>query len=130
MLEELKQGMLPEEIMRRADSGLPKLWVAHRTLTLRRDHPEWFGGDAVYEPLGVTGSKASGAVGFLRAGRVAVVVPRWNLKRGESWAGTTIDIPRGEWRSLLTEEPIEGGRLRLQALLARFPVALLERISE
>ena len=111
--------------MRRADSGLPKLWVAHRALTLRREHPEWFGADGAYEPLPASGAKAANAVGFVRAGRVAVVVPRWSIRRGESWAGTTIDIPGGLWRNLLTGDSIEGLRLRMQTLLQRFPVALL-----
>jgi len=125
MLNELKQGLPAEEIMRRADSGLPKLWVAHRALTLRREHPEWFGADGAYEPLPANGAKAANAVGFVRAGRVAVVVPRWSIRRGESWAGTTIDIPGGLWRNLLTGDSIEGLRLRMQTLLQRFPVALL-----
>jgi (1->4)-alpha-D-glucan 1-alpha-D-glucosylmutase len=125
LLHELKEGLRAEEIMRRADSGLPKLWVAHRALTLRREHPEWFGAEAAYEPLRANGAKAAHAVGIVRAGRVAVVVPRWNIRRGDSWAGTTIDIPGGTWRNLLTADSVEGGRLRMQTLLQRFPVALL-----
>jgi (1->4)-alpha-D-glucan 1-alpha-D-glucosylmutase len=69
-------------------------------------------------------------LGFLRAGQVAVVVPRWNLKRGESWAGTTIDIPGGTWRNLLTDDVLPGGRVRIQSLLNRFPVALIQKLSE
>jgi (1->4)-alpha-D-glucan 1-alpha-D-glucosylmutase len=130
LLNELKQGMAPEEIMRRAESGLPKLWVAHRALTLRSDHPEWFSAEASYEPLAANGIKAAHVVGFARAGCAAVVVPRWNLKRGDSWAGSTIDIPDGSWRNLLTGDLLRGGRLRVQSLLTRFPVALLEKISE
>jgi (1->4)-alpha-D-glucan 1-alpha-D-glucosylmutase len=130
MLETLKQGLTPEEVMRLADAGMPKLWVAHRALTLRREHPEWFGADAAYERLSANGSKSAHAIGFVRGERVAVVIPRWNLKRGESWAGTTIDIPRGAWRNLLTNDSLAGGRVRIQSLLQRFPVALLERVSE
>jgi maltooligosyltrehalose synthase len=58
------------------------------------------------------------------------VVPRCGIKRGESWAGTTIDIPAGTWRNLLAGEDVAGGRLRLQPLLQRFPVALLEKSAE
>jgi len=130
MLNELKEGMQPEKIVSRTDSGLPKLWVAHRALTLRRDHPEWFGSGAAYEPLLATGFKSAHVVGFLRAGSVAVVVPRWSIKRGDGWAGSTIDIPSGTWRNLLTDDLLQGGHLRIQSLLHRFPVALLERISE
>ena len=130
MLKELRDGVSPEEMMRRADSGLPKLWVVHRALTLRREYPECFGAEAAYEPLGANGPKSAHVVGFVRGGRVAVVVPRWNLKRGESWAGTTIDLSGGVWRNLLAGDSVEGGRVRIQGLLQRFPVALLEKISE
>jgi (1->4)-alpha-D-glucan 1-alpha-D-glucosylmutase len=130
LLNELKHGMAPEEIMRRAESGLPKLWVAHRALILRNDHPEWFGESASYEPLAANGVKAAHVVGLARAGCAAVVVPRWNIRRGESWAGSTIDLPEGGWRNLLTGDFLRGGRVRIQSLLTRFPVALLERISE
>jgi (1->4)-alpha-D-glucan 1-alpha-D-glucosylmutase len=130
MLNELKRGMPAEEIMRLADGGLPKLWVAHRALTLRRDHPEWFGEDAAYEPIAASGPNSAHVLGFLRASRVVVVVPRWNLKRGDSWAGTTIEIPEGTWRNLLTDDVLPGGRLRIQSLLHRFPVALIQKLSE
>ena len=130
LLDELKRGLTPEEIMRRADSGLPKLWVAHRALTLRRDHPEWFGTDGAYETLSAIGPKSSHAAGFTRAGHVAVVVPRWTIRRGESWAGTAIDIPAGTWGNLLTGDVVPGGRVRLQPLLQRFPVAMLEKLAE
>jgi (1->4)-alpha-D-glucan 1-alpha-D-glucosylmutase len=130
MLSELKRGMHPEEIMQRLESGLPKLWVAHRALTLRSSHPEWFGEQADYQPLQALGAKAAHVLGFVRAGSVAVVVPRWNIKRGDNWAGSTIDVPPGRWRNLLTGDLLQGGRLRIQLLLNRFPVALLERVSE
>jgi (1->4)-alpha-D-glucan 1-alpha-D-glucosylmutase len=130
MLNELQQGMRPEEIMQRAESGLPKLWLAHKALTLRRNHPEWFGAQADYLPLQALGAKAAHVLGFARAGSVAVVVQRWNIERGDSWAGSTVDMPPGQWRNLLTGDVLQGGRLRIQSLLNRFPVALLERVSE
>jgi (1->4)-alpha-D-glucan 1-alpha-D-glucosylmutase len=130
MLSELQQGMHPEKIMQRVESGLPKLWVAHRALTLRRSHPEWFGDQADYQTLLANGAKAGHVLGYVRAASVAVVVPRWNINRGDSWAGSTIDLPPGQWRNLLTGDLLQGGRLRIQSLLSRFPVALLERVSE
>ncbi len=130
MLERLKRGMPPEEIMRLAETGLPKMWVAHRALCLRREHPEWFGEHADYGPLVAAGAKSDYVLGFLRGGNVAVVVPRWNLKRGDSWAGSTIDIPSGTWRNVLTDDVLPGGRSRIQTLLHRFPVALMKKLSE
>ncbi|HEY2860206.1 MAG TPA: malto-oligosyltrehalose synthase [Terracidiphilus sp.] len=130
MLDGFKAGMPVAEIMRLEDTGVPKLWITHKALTLRRDHPEWFGADAAYEPLGAIGMKAAHAVAWIRAGRVATVAPRWPVKLGDSWAGTTLTLPEGRWKNELTSETISGGRVRVQALLRSFPVALLVRTPE
>jgi (1->4)-alpha-D-glucan 1-alpha-D-glucosylmutase len=61
---------------------------------------------------------------------VATVVPRWTIKLGDSWAATTITLPQGNWTNMLTGDIIGGGRIRIQALLRRFPVALLVREPE
>src|ERR1700678_617189 len=42
MLSELQAGMTVEEILKRMDSGMPKLWLIHKTMRLRRDKPDWF----------------------------------------------------------------------------------------
>jgi (1->4)-alpha-D-glucan 1-alpha-D-glucosylmutase len=130
MINELKAELAPEEIMRRMDSGLPKLWVAQRALTLRRDHPEWFSMRAEYAPIAIEGAKADHALAAMRAGAVITVVPRWTMKRGDTWAGTRIEIPPGRWKNLLTGDSQEGGKLRIQSVLHRFPVALLVKASE
>ena len=51
MLAELEAGMSSEEIMKRMDSGMPKLWVLYKALHLRREKPEWFGSEARIRPL-------------------------------------------------------------------------------
>jgi (1->4)-alpha-D-glucan 1-alpha-D-glucosylmutase len=130
MLRELDAGMDVEEIVRRMNSGLPKLWVIHSALCLRRDHPEWFGAEAEYTPLIAEGSKSDHFVGFLRGDSVAVLVPRWPLKLGGNWAKTTVELPPGPWKNVLTRDAVTGGRLPVQALLQRFPVALLVREAE
>jgi (1->4)-alpha-D-glucan 1-alpha-D-glucosylmutase len=130
MLNALKAGMPVEQIMKLEDAGMPKLWVVHTALKLRRDHPEWFGAEAAYEPLPANGPKAAHAVAFLRGRRVATVVPRWSIKLGDSWAGTTIALPEGKWTNMLSGDVVGGGRMRIQALLRRFPVALLVRNPE
>ncbi|HEY1986386.1 MAG TPA: malto-oligosyltrehalose synthase [Terracidiphilus sp.] len=130
MLDELKGGIAPEEIMRRTDSGLPKLWVVYTALTVRDRHPEYFDGEADYTPLRTTESKGEHLVAYVRSGRVATVVPRWPIKLGDSWSGSVIELPQGTWKNLLTSETLQGGRVRIQALLQRFPVALLEKESE
>ena len=130
MLDELKMGMAPEEIMRRADSGMPKLWVTHATLLLRSQHPDWFGADAGYTPLVASGGKAEHMVGFLRGEHVAVMVPRCPIKLGDNWSGTMVELPQGQWRNVLTGDVASGGRQRLQSFMRRFPVALLVKESD
>jgi (1->4)-alpha-D-glucan 1-alpha-D-glucosylmutase len=130
MLNEIKDGMAAEEILQRADSGLPKLWIVYRALTLRRRHPEWFSTEAGYTPMVATGSKSEHLVGFFRGATVGTVVPRLPLKLGGSWAGTTIELPKGRWENVLTGDVVEGSRIRVQALLHRFPVALLQKESD
>jgi (1->4)-alpha-D-glucan 1-alpha-D-glucosylmutase len=43
------------------------------------------------------------------------------------WGDTTIELPPGRWRNRLTRDVCDGGVAPLANLLARFPVALLER---
>jgi (1->4)-alpha-D-glucan 1-alpha-D-glucosylmutase len=130
MLSELEGGMDVEEIVRRMDSGLPKLWIVHNALCLRREHPEWFGAEAEYTPLVAEGSKGEHLVGYLRGTRVATLVPRWTLSLSDRWGATTVELPPGQWTNVLTRDAVTGGRLHVQTLLQRFPVALLTREVE
>jgi len=66
----------------------------------------------------------------LRAGKVATVVPRWTLKSGDSWSSTSVELPQGRWKNLLTGDAVQGGRTRVDVLLQRFPVALLTKETE
>ncbi|HLY42975.1 MAG TPA: malto-oligosyltrehalose synthase [Terracidiphilus sp.] len=127
LLAELVNGMDLEQISHRSDSGLPKLWVTHQALCLRRDHPEWFGDGAAYSPLFAEGQKADHLIGFLRGDSVAVFIPRWPMKLAGKWGSTAVDLPPGGWTNLLTREEMAGGKVRAQALFERFPVALLVR---
>ena len=129
LLADLKRGMTPEEILARGDEGLPKLWVIHQGLHLRRRRPGPFGSQGEYEPLRAEGPRAGHAIGFLRGGEVAVVVPRLPLRLKGDWQGTTVELPSGSWRDELTGDAVEGGRIAAADLLARFPVALLVRSS-
>jgi len=125
LLNKLKAGMPVSDILAREESGLPKMWVTMKALHLRREHPEWFGAEGGYDPLYAQGERAAHVIAYERAGRVAVVTQRWSMKLGETWAGTTLELPQGRWRNLLTGEEFGGGRSRIQGLLRRFPVALL-----
>lgn len=130
MLTELQSGMDVDEIMRRMDSGMPKLYVVHKALHLRREHPEWFGVGAAHSAVAVEGSKSDHLIAYLRGDSVAVIAPRWPLRLGGNWAGTLVELARGRWKNIFTDEVVMGGNVRVQSLLRRFPVALLTREAE
>ena len=125
LLSELESGMAVEEILKRMDSGMPKLWLLYCALHLRRRRPELFEAGADFTPLTIEGRKTDHAIGYLRAGSLAIIVPRWNLKLAGNWSNTTVDLPGERWKNLLTDETLDGGRVSMQNLLRLFPVALL-----
>ena len=125
MLSELSKGMAVEEVLKQMDSGMPKLWVHYCALKLRWRSPQLFDPEANFTPLLTEGRKVDHVVGYLRADLLATIVPRWNLKLGGSWANTTVELPGERWKNLLTNEVLNGGRVSMQNLLRRFPVALL-----
>ncbi len=130
MVAELQAGMTVEEIVKRIDSGMPKLWVLYKALHLRKERPEWFDRNSSYLPLSVEGSKKEHLIAYLRGESVAVIASRWNARLGGNFASTAVQLPEGRWNHLLTGESFDGGSLRAQNLLRRFPVALLVRSDE
>jgi (1->4)-alpha-D-glucan 1-alpha-D-glucosylmutase len=130
MLAELKSGLPVEEIMKRMDSGLPKLWVVHSALKLRQEKLECFGKCANYAPLEVSGPKAHHLIAYARGYRVIACVPRWSATLGRRWGSTSVSLPQGRWKNVLTDEEWNGGLMRIQTLLQRFPVALLAKQAE
>ena len=109
------------------DEGLPKLWLLHRVLELRRRRPEAFVGGS-YRALEASGSLADAVVAFMRGDAVISVAPRLvrSVERA-GWADTGLRLPDGRWRSLDGTE--HAGEVRVADLLGAFPVAVLERIS-
>jgi (1->4)-alpha-D-glucan 1-alpha-D-glucosylmutase len=130
MLAELQAGMTAEEILKRMDDGLPKMWVLFQALHLRQKNPAWFGKNSAYLPVATDGPKKDHLIAYLRGENVAVVAPRWYLKLGGSFASTTVELHEGTWNNLFTGEDFEGGSLRAQNLFKQFPVALLVRLGE
>jgi (1->4)-alpha-D-glucan 1-alpha-D-glucosylmutase len=55
------------------------------------------------------------------------LAPRLVLGLAGEWADTTVALPEGRWRDVLTGDCGDGGERNVAELLARFPVALLER---
>jgi (1->4)-alpha-D-glucan 1-alpha-D-glucosylmutase len=103
-----------------------KLRLTAVALRLRRDHPEWYGPDAGYRPLAAEGPAAAHAVSFVRGDGAITVVTRLpgRLEDAGGWGGTVLPLPPGVWRDRLGGA-VHEGRVRLDALLAGSPVALL-----
>jgi len=111
-------------------SGAAKLLVIARTLRLRRERPDLFGG---YTPLTADGPAAEHAVAFDRGGAVAVATRLpVRLRRQGGWGATTLSLPSlpdGVWTDQFTGAEYPAGEVRLEVLLDRYPVALLARTS-
>ncbi|HSH22468.1 MAG TPA: malto-oligosyltrehalose synthase, partial [Acidimicrobiales bacterium] len=122
-------AMSTEEVLRRADEGLPKLHVTRAALRQRQRWPEVFGaGEAGrYRAVVAEGGALEHVVAFTRGARVAVVVPRLvlGLDRRGGWGDTTVALGCGRWHNVLTGDDVDGDRMSLQSLLGTFPVALL-----
>ncbi len=127
-VELLKQmlSLQVAQVMERGDEGLPKLWVVHHALLLRREHPEWFGAEAEYVPLAVEGAWKQRVIAYRRGMEVLTVVPRWSHV-AEAWGETAVEVPQGNWKNRLTGAEVVGGVTLVGELLREFPVALLTR---
>jgi (1->4)-alpha-D-glucan 1-alpha-D-glucosylmutase len=128
LLKELRAAGL-KEILARADEGLPKLWVIHKALLLRKSHTEWFGRDSTYEPIMARGAAADHVIAFMRSSHVIAVVPRLPLKLGGRWKETAIHLPEGSWQNEFTGDLVSGGDSLIAGLLGKFPVCLLSRVT-
>jgi (1->4)-alpha-D-glucan 1-alpha-D-glucosylmutase len=126
-LQQMDRQNIAAQVMARADEGLPKMWVIHQALKLRRERPEWFGAEAEYTPLEVDGGKHDHAIAYLRGEDVVTVVPRLTLKLDGTWKDTMVVLPKGRWRNRLTGDSVAGGVITMKLLLKDFPVALLVR---
>jgi (1->4)-alpha-D-glucan 1-alpha-D-glucosylmutase len=120
--------MDPAAVLARMDEGLPKLWTTSRTLRLKARHLALADPASAFAPLEIRGPAAARAIGFLRGGDVAVVVPirAW----APNWADTHLRLPDGRWHHVLADIMIDGGAVDLAALFSAFPVALLERRTD
>lgn len=146
-------GALADELLRSASDGRIKLYLTVQALAARRARPELFA-DGEYVALTALGEHGDHVVAFARChggAEIISVAPRLTLKLaggeerpplGELWGDTWLPLPYAgsgvRYRDLLTgaellSEPGEAGEqrsgLRLRDVLARFPVALLERVA-
>jgi len=127
-LAEVKQ-LSALEIWRRADEGLPKMWVTHAALQLRQRQPDQFGARSRYTAVESRGLLADHVVAYRRGANVMTIVPRLVIGANGCWRGNTLCVPGGSWTNVLTGHPVDGGTVDLSELWRDFPVALLERMS-
>ena len=141
MLKKLKtsfaRGSLDLKTMQRRffDGGI-KMFVTWRTLDLRHRRAELFR-RGEYHALR---SGSPNVAAFMRGDDVLVAVPRLTTTLtkpgvtpiGEVWGDATLQVNTpGTFRDIFTGETlqIEGGSVPLAHVFARFPVAVLERVT-
>jgi (1->4)-alpha-D-glucan 1-alpha-D-glucosylmutase len=120
-------ALSPASIAGRGAEGMTKLHVVRAALRLRRERPAAFGPNGDYEPLRAAGECAEHCVAFSRGGDVATVVTRLPRAVDAGWGATSVTLPHGRWRDVLTDTSWPAGPQPLDQLLATFPVALLAR---
>jgi (1->4)-alpha-D-glucan 1-alpha-D-glucosylmutase len=110
------------------DSGLPKLWMILRLLSLRRERADDFSAAAKYQPLVAQGSRLGRLLAFRRGENLIAVVPRFTMTLAGDWADTRLPLPGGEWRNHFTNEIVQR-EVGPDVLFQGFPVALLVRAA-
>jgi (1->4)-alpha-D-glucan 1-alpha-D-glucosylmutase len=115
------------EILKRHAEGLPKLFLMKNVLSTRRHYSKAFGTEGAYRPLYAQGMCADHLVAFMRGGQVVTLAPRLVVSLNSDWKNTTIELPAGHWKNVLSGDYFGGGKRKLSQMLAPFPVALLVR---
>jgi (1->4)-alpha-D-glucan 1-alpha-D-glucosylmutase len=126
LLEELETATI-DDIVRRTDEGLPKLWLIHQALRLRNEHAEWFAAGTLCLPLSIEGAQEAAPIAFRRGNDVIAIAPRFTLRCPIDRSKIRVELPGGAWSNRLTAEQFSGGPVSLERLLKKFPVALLTR---
>ncbi len=126
LLSELP-NLAVEDVWKRIDEGLPKLWTIHHALGVRRERAGSFEAQGAYTPLYAEGECANHLVAYMRGEDVLVMTPRLVLKLAGRWGDTSLHVPCGPWRDRLTGSVSEGGKVRVGEIFKRFPVALLTK---
>lgn len=96
----------------------PKLVVIHKTLRLG-------GVSGAYTPIFAEGDKKDHVVAFMRGATWLTLVPRFPLRLKGEWGNTALQLPKGEWHHMFTDETFEG-KVAIESLLKNFPVVLLQ----
>ncbi|HTC44415.1 MAG TPA: malto-oligosyltrehalose synthase [Steroidobacteraceae bacterium] len=114
------------EVLADWDSGLPKLWLIDRLLSLRAACPQEFSEESRYQPLVAQGAHLGNLLAFRRGENLIAVVPRLTLSIGGRWEDTRLPLPSGTWQNIFTAETLSVSATAHE-LFGRFPVALLRK---
>ena len=106
------------------DSGVPKLWLIDRLLTLRAALPDEFAEHSRYQPLAAQGAHLGNLFAFRRGENLIAVVPRLSLSFANQWEDTRLPLPGGTWKNVFTLESLSASASAAE-LFGKFPVALL-----
>jgi (1->4)-alpha-D-glucan 1-alpha-D-glucosylmutase len=123
----------PSSLAAEWQDGREKLFVAHRLLHLRQQHPAVFA-EGGYLPLNGEGGRANDRLcAFARSHEkmtLVVAVPRLVYRlyhNGDAgWGATALPLPHeGHWRDMLSERSYDSARIAANELFADFPVSVL-----
>ncbi|MEJ0005272.1 MAG: malto-oligosyltrehalose synthase [Steroidobacteraceae bacterium] len=118
------RNMTAVEALADWDSGVPKLWLIDRVLTLRAAFPDEFAEHSRYQPLAAQGAHLGNLFAFRRGENLIAVVPRLTLSFANRWEDTRLPLPSGSWRNVFTLEKLTTSASATE-LFDKFPVALL-----
>jgi (1->4)-alpha-D-glucan 1-alpha-D-glucosylmutase len=125
-LLERARRLTTAEVLTEWDSGLPKLWMTDRILSVRRQRTDDFSAQSRYQPLVAQGSHLGRLFAFRRGENLIAVVPRFTQTLAGDWSDTRLPLPGGFWRNCFTEEAVQRD-VSPADLFRSFPVALLIR---
>jgi (1->4)-alpha-D-glucan 1-alpha-D-glucosylmutase len=116
-------------LMHNWKDGRIKLAITALLLEIRRENEAIFASQ-IYEPIAIEGEKAQRAIGYVRGEpgrRCCVFVARFPGQReaDPQWGDTAATIPSENWMDMFTGRLFPGGRIALQSLFDRLPVAVL-----
>jgi (1->4)-alpha-D-glucan 1-alpha-D-glucosylmutase len=114
------------EVLTEWDSGLPKLWMTDRILSIRRERTGDFSAQSRYQPLVAQGSHLGRLLAFRRGENLIAVVPRFTHTLVREWGDTRLPLPGGVWRNCFTDELVQK-EVSPTELFRSFPVALFLR---
>ncbi|MFL5192546.1 MAG: malto-oligosyltrehalose synthase [Microvirga sp.] len=139
-IEALGTDEPPAGPMRNWPDGRIKQHILSRLLHDRAASPALYA-EGDYRPLSIEGERAAHLLGYIRQhgeGALAVIVPRhWRdltdrdgLSHDQAtWRETTVTLPHGRWRNVLTGEDIliDSEQQMIAGLVSTLPFAVLKR---